>query len=83
VYSPGFLKKEGSKVQIHLQTRLDQLKTTAMMKRREHMGPVELVNWWTMFRSSINGIQKFEDLDADVQAQILDWESHPYKIIGS
>lgn len=54
-----------------------------MMKSREHMGPVELVNWWTLFRSSISDIEKFEDLDPEVQAQILFWESHPYKIIGS
>jgi len=54
-----------------------------MMKRREHMGPVELVNWWTVFCNNTRGIQKFEELDDNVQAQILDWESHPYKVIGS
>ena len=80
---PFIPKREGLKVQTNLQSRLDYLKTTAMMKSREHMGPVELVNWWTIFRSNIREIQKFEDLDTDIQAQILEWESHPYKIIGS
>lgn len=79
VYSTG----EGSKVQANLQSRLDRLKTAAMMKSREHMGPVELVNWWTLFRCNIQEIEKFEDLDAETKAQILEWESHPYKIIGS
>ena len=54
-----------------------------MMKSREHMGPVELVNWWTHFRSNISDIDKFEDLDTGTQRQILEWETHPYKIIGS
>jgi len=75
--------KEGSKGQTNLQSRLDKLKTTVMMKSRDHMGPVELVNLWTLFRINICEIQKFEDLDGDIQVQILDWESHPYKIIGS
>ncbi len=47
------------------------------------MGPVELVNWWTVFRNTTRGIQKFEDLDETVQVQILDWESHPYQVIGT
>jgi hypothetical protein len=69
-------------VQTDLQQRIDRLKTTAMMKARERMGPVELVNWWATFQKNVLKKDKFEDLDEKIQAQILEWEAYPYEIIG-
>lgn len=53
------------------------------MEQREKMGPVELVNWWTSFRKNTREMEKFDELDGDVRAQILKWESNPYKDIGA
>ena len=69
-------------VQTDLQQRIDRLKTTAMMKARERMGPVELVNWWATFQKNVLKKDKFEDLDEKIQTQILEWEAYPYEIIG-
>ena len=69
-------------VQTDLQQRIDRLKTTAMMKARERMGPVELVNWWATFQKNVLKKDKFEDLDEKIKAQILAWEAYPYEIIG-
>jgi hypothetical protein len=69
-------------VQTDLQQRIDRLKTTAMMKARERMGPVELVNWWTTFRQNVLKKEKFEELDEKTQAQIVEWEAYPYEIIS-
>ena len=69
-------------MQTDLQVRIDHLKTTAMMKARERMGAVELVNWWETFRKNTRDIHNFDELDEDVKAQILEWESHPYEIVG-
>ena len=70
-------------MQTNLQARIDRLKTTAMMRAREQMGPVELVNWWTIFRKNTRGIDRFDELEPTVQNQIIEWESNPYKIIGT
>lgn len=69
-------------VQMDLQQRIDRLKTTAMMKARERMGPVELVNWWATFQENVLKKGDFEDLDEKIQAQILEWEAYPYEIIS-
>lgn len=53
------------------------------MKARKYMGPVELVNWWTGFKKNTNRAERFDELDEKIQAQIIEWESEPYKIIGS
>ncbi len=66
-----------------LEQRVDRLKTTAMMKARERMGPFELVNWWENFRQKVLSKDTFEDLEDDVKVQILEWEAHPYQVIGS
>lgn len=65
-------------MQADLQQRIDRLKTTAMMKARERMGPVELVHWWTTFRQNALEKEKFDELDENIQAQILEWEGYPY-----
>lgn len=70
-------------MQVNLQKRIDALKTTALMGKREKMGPVELINWWGSFRTTARGVKIFEDLDSDVRAQILKWESEPYEVIGA
>lgn len=70
-------------MQQDLEQRIDRLKTTAMMKARERMGPFELVNWWEGFRQKVLSKEKFEDLEDDIKVQILEWEAHPYEIIGS
>ena len=69
-------------LQTDLQQRIDRLKTTALMKARERMGPVELVNWWSTFRKHVLKKAKFEDLDEKTQAQILEWETYQYEIIS-
>ena len=66
-----------------LQDRIDNIKATALMKAREYMGPVELVNWWTNFLETTRKAGCFDELDKKIQDQIMEWESHPYKIIGS
>lgn len=63
-------------LQADLQQRVDRLKTTALLQARESMGPVELVNWWTKFRQTVLKSEKFEDLDEEIQAQVLEWEGH-------
>lgn len=70
-------------MQTDLQQRVDNIKTTAIYKAREKMGPIELLNWWTSFRKNISETKRFEDLDKKVQAQILEWEADSYKIIGT
>lgn len=65
------------------QQRIGRLKTTAIMKARERMGPVELVNWWATFLENVLKKDKFEDLDEKIQAQILEWEASPYEIISA
>lgn len=70
-------------LQQDLEQRIDRLKTTAMMQAREQMGPVELVNWWKNFRQEVLRKERFEDLEDDIKVQILEWEAHPYEIIGS
>lgn len=70
-------------MQTNLQSRIDRLKTTAMMRAREQMGPVELVNWWTIFRKNTREIDRFNELETKVQNQIMEWETDPYKIIGT
>ncbi|MCG8685101.1 MAG: hypothetical protein MI892_09520 [Desulfobacterales bacterium] len=68
---------------IELHDRINRIKTTALMKARKYMGPVELVNWWTGFKKNTNRAERFDELDERIQAQIIEWESEPYKIIGS
>lgn len=70
-------------MQTDLQRRIDSLKTTVMMRAREQMCPVELVNFLTSFRIKTGGIERFGELDEKVQVQILEWESHPYRVIGN
>lgn len=70
-------------MQTELQQRISRIKTTALMRAREHMGPVELTNWWTTFKKNTNELKSFADLDETTQAQILEWEAHPYIIIGT
>ncbi|MFW2365351.1 MAG: hypothetical protein ACN4GW_02990 [Desulforhopalus sp.] len=70
-------------LQTDLQRRIDRLKTTAMMRERERMGPIELVHWWSTFRQNVLAKQRFDNLDEKTQSQILEWEAHPYEIIGT
>jgi len=55
-------KKEDHEMQKNLQSRIDGLKTTALMEQRKQMGPVELVNWWTSFRQETLEVESFDDL---------------------
>lgn len=66
-----------------LQSRIERLKTTALMEQRKTMGPVGVANWWTSFRQKTSEAESFNELSADIQEQILKWESDPYKIIGT
>lgn len=66
-----------------LEKRVDAIKATALMRAREHMSSVELVNWWKAFLEKTCKVDKFEELDAKTQALIIEWESAPYKIIGT
>lgn len=75
--------RKESKMQTELQERVYRIKSTALMRAREYMGSVELVNWWEKFLRNTRKANKFEELDEDIQAQILKWESDPYKVIGS
>ena len=70
-------------MQTNLQSRIDRLKTTALMEQRKTMGPVGVANWWTSFRQKTSKAESFDELSPDIQEQILKWESNPYKIIGS
>ena len=72
-----------SSMQTELQKRVYRIKATALMRAREHMSSVELVHWWEKFLQKTKKAQKFEALDEEIQAQILKWESNPYKVIGS
>lgn len=56
-------------MQTDLQRKIDRLKTTALMKAREQMGPVEVAKWWTTFLKNTRGIKTFDELDENVQAQ--------------
>lgn len=75
--------KKEYKMQTELQKRVYGIKTTALMRAREYMSSVELVHWWEKFLRITQKAQKFEKLDEETQAQILKWESDPYKVIGS
>ncbi|MFH1155567.1 MAG: hypothetical protein V1793_17315 [Pseudomonadota bacterium] len=66
-----------------LERRINNIKATALMRAREYMSSVELVHWWDSFLESTRKVTRFEELDEKTQAQILEWEAHPYKIIGS
>ncbi len=72
-----------SKMQTELQKRVYRIKATALMRAREHMSSVELVRWWEEFLRDTSKAKRFDDLDEAIQAQILKWESNPYKVIGS
>jgi hypothetical protein len=67
-----------------LERRINAIKKTALMRAREYMSSVEVVNWRTAFlKNTLTVEKKFEDLEETVQAQILEWESNPYKVIGT
>jgi hypothetical protein len=63
--------------------RVYVIKTTALMRAREHMSSVELIHWWERFVQKTKKARKFKELDQEMQAQILKWESDPYKVIGT
>ena len=66
-----------------LHKRITRIKATALMRAREYMSSVELVFWWDKFLKNTSKAERFEELDEKIQAQILKWESNPYKVIGS
>lgn len=72
-----------SKMQTELQERVYRIKATALMRAREYMSSIELVHWWDEFLQKTGKAKRFEELDEKTQAQILKWESNPYKIVGS
>ncbi|MCG8617678.1 MAG: hypothetical protein MI802_15775 [Desulfobacterales bacterium] len=75
-------RKDGN-MHTELQKRVYRIKTTALMRAREHMSSVELIHWWEKFVQKTRKARNFEELDEEMQAQILKWESEPYKVIGT
>jgi hypothetical protein len=66
-----------------LQQRIAAIKTTALMRAREKMGSYEVINWWADLIKNTRELKSFDELDEETKAQILEWEAHPYKVIGT
>lgn len=58
-----------------LYSRINKLKTIAMMEIHSKMGIVELLNYWNEFLSTIPKDATFEDLDRATQNKIRKWET--------
>ena len=66
-----------------LQRRIAAIKITALMRAREHMGSYEVINWWANLVRNTRNLTSFDELDEKTKGQILEWEAHPYKVIGT